>query len=534
MNLIGFLLRASWVNVAIAAFTGSISGGCSAFLIALINNTVSSNNPSNNQLLWGFIGLAFVTLLTSIVSQFVLVSLSQEAVYKLRLRLSSLILGCPLRHLEELGANRLLATLTDDIQAISAAVFDIPLLCINIALIFGCLVYLCWLSWAVFLVTVAFLAIAIAIVQFLITKAEGLFKLSRKEQDRLFKNFRAITDGIKELKLHTCRREAFLTEELQVTAALSRDYRVTSLRILAIATSLGELLFFILMGLLIFALPKQTTMTTPVLSGYVLTITYLLRPLQSILQILPAFSQARVALQKIDTLGLSLASNAETTSHKYEQQPFFEKIELRHLVHAYHTEQEESNFTIGPIDLTFYPNELVFIVGGNGSGKSTLAKLITGLYIPEAGEIRLDEQPINDKNREAYRQLFATVFSDFYLFERILGINLDNLDAQAQEYLRKLHLEHKVQVKEGVLSTTDLSQGQRKRLALLTAYLEDRPIYLFDEWASDQDPFFREIFYKQLLPELKQRGKTVMVISHDDRYFHLADRVIKLEYGKLV
>lgn len=534
MNLSGFLLRASWINVVFAALTGSISGGCSVFLIAFINNTISSNSSATNQLIWGFSGLAFMTLLTSLISQFLLVNLSQEAVYKLRLRLSGLILGCPLRHLEELGANRLLATLTDDIQAISNAVFDIPLLCINIALIFGCLVYLFWLSGAVFLVTVTFLAIAMAIVQLLITKAEGLFKLSRNEQDRLFKNFRAITDGIKELKLHTSRREAFLTEELQATARLSRDYKVASLRILAIATSLGDLLFFILIGLLIFALPKQTTISTTVLSGYVLTITYLLRPLQSILQILPAFSQAKVALQKIETLGLSLASNVETISTKSKLPPVFNTIELRSIVHAYHTEQEESNFTIGPIDLNFYPNELVFIVGGNGSGKSTLAKLITGLYIPEAGEILLDNQQITDKNRESYRQLFATVFADFYLFERILGINLNNLDAQAQEYLMKLHLEHKVQVKEGILSTTELSQGQRKRLALLTAYLEDRPVYLFDEWASDQDPFFREIFYKQLLPELKHQGKTVMVISHDDRYFHLADRVIKLEYGKLV
>ncbi|MGB3138144.1 MAG: hypothetical protein WBG38_15900 [Nodosilinea sp.] len=85
-----------------------------------------------------------------------------------------------------------------------------------------------------------------------------------------------------------------------------------------------------------------------------------------------------------------------------------------------------------------------------------------------------------------------------------------------------------------MLSTLDLSQGQRKRLALLTAYLEDRPVYLFDEWASDQDPLFREVFYKQILLELKQRGKTVLVISHDDRYFYLADQLVKLEYGQRV
>jgi ABC-type siderophore export system fused ATPase/permease subunit len=315
--------------------------------------------------------------------------------------MSGLILSCPLRHLEELGANRILATLTDDILSISTAVFDIPFLCINIALVVGCLAYLCWLSWAVFLVTLVFLVVAIGSVQILLTKASWLLKYAREEQDKLFKHFRAITDGIKELKLHIRRREAFLNEELQISAASSRDYRVNSLRILAIATNFGELLFFIILGLLVFGLPKLTTINAPVLSGYVLTITYLIRPLQSILEILPALSQASIALQK------------------------------------------------------------------------------------------------------------------------------------AKEYLKQLQLEHKVQVKGGVLSTTDLSQGQRKRLALLTAYLEDRPIYLFDEWASDQDPFFRGIFYKQLLPELKHRNKTVLVISHDDRYFHLADRMIKLDYGKV-
>jgi putative ATP-binding cassette transporter len=173
-------------------------------------------------------------------------------------------------------------------------------------------------------------------------------------------------------------------------------------------------------------------------------------------------------------------------------------------------------------------------VGGNGSGKSTLAKLIAGLYAPESGNVRWDGEPLTEQTTDAYRQLFSAVFSDFYLFERILGLQLDNLDERAQQYLEKLQLEHKVQVNEGVLSTLELSQGQRKRLALLTAYLEDRSIYLFDEWASDQDPFFREIFYKQILLELKQRGKTVLVISHDDRYFHLADQLIKLEYGQRV
>jgi putative ATP-binding cassette transporter len=115
----------------------------------------------------------------------------------------------------------------------------------------------------------------------------------------------------------------------------------------------------------------------------------------------------------------------------------------------------------------------------------------------------------------------------------LLGIE-SNRETEIQNYLKLLEIEHKVTVKDGILSTTNLSQGQRKRLALLTAYLEDRPIYIFDEWASDQDFVFKEIFYQKLLPELKSRGKTVIAVSHDDRYFEECDRAIKLDYGRIV
>jgi putative ATP-binding cassette transporter len=189
---------------------------------------------------------------------------------------------------------------------------------------------------------------------------------------------------------------------------------------------------------------------------------------------------------------------------------------------------------VGPVNLVFQPGEIVFLVGGNGCGKSTLAKIIAGLYPPESGEIRVDGRRVTEANRDDYRQLFSAVFADFYLFESLMGLKGAHLDQEAQLYLRQLHLDHKVTIQGQSLSTISLSQGQRKRLALLTAYLENRPFYLFDEWASDQDPQFKNIFYRQLLPELKARGKAVLVVTHDDNYFTCADRIIKLDYGRVV
>lgn len=533
MNLIWLLIRASWFTVAIAGFTGLVSGAGSARLIALINGAVNNNTETSN-LVWGFAGLALIVLITSVISQVFLIRLAQGAVYDLRMRLSSWILSSPLRHLEELGASRLLATLTDDVESVSNTVFVIPFLCIDIAIIVGGFIYLGWLSWVALLVTVGFMAVAIFIIQLLLDKGEGFLKLAREEQDRLFKHFRAITEGTKELKLHSARRQAFLKEELQPTAASSRDYNVVSLTIFALTSGSGQLFFFIVMGLLIFGLPQVVKMNTPILSGYVLTLTYLMRPVGSLMEMLPSLSRASVALQKIETLGLSLASRSEASSNTAtDPNTSWSRLELLKITHTYRGEREDSSFILGPIDLTFSAGELVFLVGGNGSGKSTLAKLIAGLYAPETGELHLDGEPITDENREWYRQHFSAIFSDFYLFERLLGIDSDDLDPQVQHYLVQLQLHHKVQVQDGVFSTTALSQGQRKRLALLTAYLENRPIYLFDEWASDQDPYFRDVFYKQLLPELKRRGKTVFVISHDERYFHVADRMVKLDYGKV-
>ncbi|BDA73656.1 cyclic peptide ABC transporter, ATP-binding protein [Rivularia sp. IAM M-261] len=532
MNLIWLLLRASRIQVAIAILTGLISGGTSARLIALINSAVSGNYTQD--LATQFPILALVVLISSVVSQVLLIKLSQNAVYKLRLGLSDGILYSPLRHLEELGASKLLATLTEDVSTLSSTVYAIPFICVDIAVIVGCLAYMLWLSGTVFAFTIGFLMMGVGSVQILISRADYFLKLARSEQDNLFQHFRAITDGVKELKLNATRRQDFFTEDLQVSAAKSRNQNSAALFTYSVSTGWGNLLFFILIGLLLFTVPQFISIAPSVLSAYVLTLTYMMLPMQSILDKLQQLARASVALDKIQTMGLSLA--AQTENNQFILHPIthnWNKLELEEVTHTYRSEKEDSKFTLGPINLTFNQGEVVFIVGGNGSGKSSLAKLITGLYTPESGKIRLNNKLITDDKREWYRQHFSVVFSDYYLFERITGLDSKLAKTQASEYLRELQLDSKVEIKDNKLSTTSLSQGQRKRLALLAAYLENRPIYLFDEWASDQDPIFREIFYKQIIMNLKQRGKTVIVISHDDHFFAVADRIIKLDYGKI-
>ncbi len=194
-------------------------------------------------------------------------------------------------------------------------------------------------------------------------------------------------------------------------------------------------------------------------------------------------------------------------------------------------EEGSDPYTLGPISLTLQAPAILFITGGNGSGKSTLAKILCGLYIPDTGTICLDGKPVGNHNLEAYRQLFSVVFYDFYLFDTLLGLEDREIDEAAQSYLRRLSIDDKVCVREGCLSTTHLSSGQCRRLALLAAKLEDSPICVFDEWAADQDASFKARFYQELIQDLKNNGKIVIIISHDDSYFSVADQVIKLEDG---
>lgn len=534
MNIIYLLIKKSWRIVLFASLASLVSGILSTALIALINQITNNTILLNTNLL-NFVQLVLMIVFSSIISQILLTYLSQTTICKLRLFLSNQITNSPLQQIERVGSHRLLATFSGDIQAISYACVLLPSLFTDIAILISCLIYLLSLNLIVFGIIIGVLIAGIFSYQILEAKANKALVLAREQEDTLYKHFQGLINGIKELKLHYQRRHTFLNEEIGTTAKLSQNKNILGNLIFAVAEVWGRTLFFITIGVIIFVFPRIITIDSQQLSYYVLIIVFLTRPVESIVNAFPALTKASIALKKIDSLGLLKEIEMSSKTQYYDNLSLkkVNQLEIKNLTYEYYNQYQDSNFNLGPINLNLCAGDIVFFVGGNGSGKSTLAKLITGLYIPENGTIKLDENLINDENRDWYRQHFSAIFSDFYLFNKFLGLQSDNINSQVQDYLVKLNLHEKVYIRDGCLSTTALSQGQRKRLALLTAYLEDRPIYLFDEWASDQDPIFREIFYTQLLQELKSKEKTVLVISHDDKYFHLADRIIKLDYGQL-
>ncbi|MFC4128200.1 ATP-binding cassette domain-containing protein [Nocardia rhizosphaerae] len=611
MQLLRFLAALSPGRIAAVVAAGLICGVANTYLVTLINAAVSPKPPPD-QLLGRFALTVLVIVVSGVASQVLLIRLSQDAIYRLRSDLSSGIVSAPLEHLERLGMHRLMATLTEDVRALSQAVTAIPSICVDLATIIGCFVFLFLVSGPIFAVTVAGTLLGIACVEMVLKRVRGIYREARENEDALLRSFQAVTLGIKELKLHRGRRRDFMDRHLLGSASVLRDQNTDAGSKFSYAQGFGQALQLATMALILFVIAAALNVPRDTMVGYVLVTTFLAMPMQNFMHRIPDLLRGDVALAKIRAMNLSMA-----TLHDEEQLPYTErpavgpgKLELSDVSYVYRSEAPspvppppgthpggpppehgaapprpgrpphegngthphpahpgahpggsqpdvngknwidhggtdvrplapppgagehgDSGFRLGPIDLVFEPGQITFIVGGNGSGKSTLAKLITGLYVPRSGSLSLNGERIDHDNIEWFRQNSSAVFTDFHLFEDYLGFDRPGIDGEVQRYLEELQIAHKVTVCDGRLSTVDLSQGQRKRLALLTALLEDRQIYVFDEWAADQEPRFREVFYREILTELKRRGKTVIVITHDDRYFDCADQLVKLDFG---
>ena len=533
MKLIVFLLRASWRVVLAAGLVGGLSGVASVGLLALITQTLQNPKAAPALLAGLFIALCVVIMVTQIVCQILLSRLTQTSIARLRLGLARRILQSPLKHLEEIGTHRMLTSLTGDVSVVSQAMNGVPVLGVNLVILVCGAVYLGWLSMGLLVGALLFCLFGTVSYWYSSRFAQRYIDRARESQDLVTKRIEELIEGVKELKMHHARRREFLDNVLQPAEWAARNQQFVGDSLNDAAIAWGRLTFFIAIGLLLFVCRAYFNINAETLVAYVVTILYLMSPLEQIMGWLPFLAWATASVGQIEQLGLMLDEKEEEAA-PIEPVDHWQQIDLAGVTHAYRHEGQPHGFVLGPIDLTLGRGEIVFIIGGNGSGKTTLGKLITGLYVPENGEIRLDGRPVDAENRESYRQLFSVVFDNAVVFDSLWGLDDADLDQRAGEYLSQLELDHKVTVTDGAFSTVNLSRGQRKRLALLTAYLEDRPIYVFDEWAADQDPVFRKIFYLRLLPELKRRGKTVVAITHDDRYFTCADRIVKLEVGQVV
>lgn len=354
-----------------------------------------------------------------------------------------------------------------------------------------------------------------------------------KKQKGILRALEDVFQGAKELRMNSNRRAALLDNIRTVASTLkeapARINWLSHQRML-----IGKAYLFLLMAALVFVLPYFADHGSSSLGTVLAAVILMFNPLRDIQVAMPEYERADHALERVTGLELRLdemlSRQPSTRSDPFGSE--FTELRAESLRYEHRDETGRTCFSLGPLSLSIRAGEIVFFIGNNGSGKTTLFKLLTALYPPTSGTLRINGTEVDPSNRQAYRERISAIFSDFHLFKRLYGLSQVQPE-RAQALIDKLQLTERVTLQDGEFSSLALSTGQRKRLALVVALLEDRPVYFFDEWAADQDPEFRRYYYEELLPELRQKGKTVLAITHDDRYFGCADRVIKLEYGAL-
>lgn len=514
----------------------SISAGVTVALLTQINELVTGIPSAGGRLLLVGASLLGTLLVVSMASQLLLAKFGGNLITHMRAELARHLMD--IEYEKVMGDKQLaIAPLIEDMTRIVPLVLLGPQLVYNALLVVLCFGYLVSIAAKLFLVLSACLTLTITVYFIFARFVRSRFDAARKAEEAVFDCFRSISEGKKELSLADGRKRHF-TEVVLRPALQGAQQATVRAQVLggvynawALTVLFGAIFTVAYLGYARFSLPSNTV------AHFVIAALFLISPITFLTQCAQQSAAGMASLRNLERIGLDLESEFEASARRRippaPAMEAWQHIRADGVRYCYPAE-EESGYELGPINLDIHRGEVVFLTGGNGSGKSTLLLLLCGLLRPSAGCLLIDDRAVNE-NLGLYRSLFGGVFGDSFLFSHVLDATGQFLpDSKIQEYLQWLGLGNKVRSSQGKLSRLSLSTGQRKRLALLQCYAQDREICFFDEWAADQDTQFREHFYCVLLPQLKELGKTLLVISHDDRYFHVADRIIKLEGGRII
>lgn len=407
--------------------------------------------------------------------------------------------------------------------------------CQQFVLLIASLAYLAYLSLYAFFIFIIMTLIG-TIAYFLISKKfQSSIISAHHHQNKMTELVSEFLNGSKEMRQNTKLSDSVMKSYSDLSSQ-SELMMIKSGNHVAMIMLLFCALQYSMLGLVVFVLPIYIPQDNLIIFQLIPTILFCIGPVAKIVGQFPMFIRAETGLTAISFMNLGLSETKDATYSKI-QEPApswnkFQCIEYSKITYHYPDADSDQTFTSGPWSLEVKPGEIIFLVGGNGSGKSTALHLITGLYHLNAGEILVDGKKLDENSRSNFRELFSAIFSNFHLFDRLYG-HEDIEEHRVNQLIDEMQLSGKVKYEDGRFTDLNLSTGQRKRLALIVALLEDKPIYIFDEWSAEQDVHFRAVYYEQILPKLRNQGKTVIAVTHDERYWGVADRIVKFELGRI-
>ena len=503
------------------------------FSIVYIINKALSGSIS---IFKGYSGLAFAisivfAYILNIVFQKKLNAFSFKLLYDNEKNIFEKILNAPLLSLEKFGSNRFF-TAVEDLRTFSVLPYTITHTVNSLLMLALCLSYMFTLSVASALIVIVLIAIIAGCYYVVINLMSKQVATLRELNENYYHYVDDVIKGFKLLKLSFTRRENIRNKYLipNRDAAEILDFKINYV-FLSINLISQYGLYFVV-GIVLFLLPAINLLSVENVIAYVVIILFVSGPINNLINLQQIYTKFLVSNSRIKKFFNDFEALHEESLSESLTPCSFESVKFQNVSFVHKDESSNTSFLSGPLNLEIKRGDVIFIVGGNGSGKSTFINILTGLYNPNEGKILLNND-VKLSFKDNIDKLIAAVFTDNHLFSH----NYENFDVNNNELyqnlLKLMQLENVLSDTEGSSFKRGFSKGQSKRISLVHALLENKPILVLDEWAADQDPHFRKFFYNELIPMLKQNGKTIVAVTHDDVYFNQADRIIKFEYGQV-
>jgi putative ATP-binding cassette transporter len=514
-----------------------ISAFGNVMIIATVNSALNRDAEAGSfmlSLLFMLSILIYITAQKSVMADAALTA--EQTIAGLRKRVLANVRKADMAAMQIVGRAPIYAAVTREAQTISNTLPMVVVGAQQSVLLLFMSIYIISLSTVAFILIGLFGIFAIAFHVFRIRLLQQKTDAQIANQNDFFETFRGMLDGVKEMSFNAARRDAVVADVVEQSAK-NQQMATDIKRIWAREFVSTQALFYVLLGLMVFVVPIFTENYHSVVIQVTMAALFMIGPLSSLAQAIPAVTDLMRALQNIYALETHLGTVTRQTKGEVDEDTqeldvAGQSLSLNSVTYSYHDTQGQVTFALQPIDAIFKSGEIAFITGGNGSGKSTLFRLLTGIARPETGEVRLDGAVVVPEQYGAYRDRIGVVFADFYLFRRIYGQE-DADHHRVSSLLDQFGLTGKTELIDGTFTTTDLSAGQRKRLALVITILQDTPIIMLDEWAADQDSQFRAKFYHRILPSLAAEGRIVICITHDETYFGTAQVLYAMVDGCL-
>jgi ABC-type bacteriocin/lantibiotic exporter with double-glycine peptidase domain len=279
------------------------------------------------------------------------------------------------------------------------------------------------------------------------------------------------------------------------------------------------------------------TLTTGALVATMILVWRVLSPFYSLCTMIPRLDQIRNSVRQVDRL---MEIDTEQTAHraaarltKMHGRVSFVNVGIRYAM--------ESDPILAGLTFEAMPGDIVAVTGGNGTGKSTLLKMVKGMYLPQAGSIRIDGFDLRQLDPVDLRRRIAYIPQETSFFRGTIAENL--------RFANPLVSDREMEVALGQAGVADdiarlpdgintmighggmiLSSSLELRLSMVRAYLHDAPILLIDELPNSLLSEEAGQFMKDNLLRHK-KDRTAIIVTHREDFMYLADTIVVLRRG---